>query len=418
MSSALNELEENSKDIFETKKAKISYALGFPILDQLLGCKYNYTYPDGSTRTEVHLGVPAGTFTMFLGASQSGKTTASIQAAWNIVEPFDEYAYVIHDDAEDATTYERIQGVTGADANSLESKYKLIPAYKVNTYDQILEQIVEIAKKKKADKKNYSYNTGRKDFWGKDIIEYKPTVIIMDSLMKFTSDGEETEEISDSFSGGREAVARGKFMRNALEYMGEYNINVFIIHHWSVDMRQGYTNREKQLPNLPTGKYVTGGDKVLLYCSSIILFSPQNSKDGVKTEDVNGYNGRPVDALLSKTRTSAGGTAAHLEFVQEAGFDPRLTLMNFAKEKKLIIGVNPKSKFACDPEVTFDTRKFIEEIGERPEIIRTLYKECLPLLNDMIPWMDVSSDDAIRGGKAKVDSRSMLRDMYSQFGQS
>ena len=89
--------------------------------------------------------------------------------------------------------------------------------------------------------------------------------------------------------------------------------------------------------------------------------------------------------------------------------------MNFAKEKKLIIGVNPKSKFACDPEVTFDTRKFIEEISTRPEIIKTLYKECKPYLEKMIPWMDVTSDDAIRGGKAKIYARAMLRDIYSEL---
>lgn len=415
MSSALDDLIAESGDLFSGKRSKVSYPLGFPILDQLLGCKYYYVNPDGTTRSETHLGVPCGTFTMFLGQSQSGKTTATIQSAWNIVEPFDEYAYVIHDDAENATTFERIQGVTGADSNELKKKYRLIPADKVNTYDQVLDQIVAIAKKKKSDKKNYMYDTGKLDMWGEKIIEYKPTILIMDSLMKFTSDGEEVDEISDAFSGGREAVARGKFMRNALGYMAEYNINVFIVHHWSTDMRQGYTNREKQLPNLPTGKYVTGGDKVLLYSTSIILFSPQNSKDGVKTEEVNGYNGRPVDALLSKTRTSAGGTVAHLEFVQEIGFDPRLTLMNFAKEKKLIIGVNPKSKFACDPDVTFDTRKFIEEISTRPEIIRTLYKECKPYLEKMIPWMDVTSDDAIRGGKAKIDARAMLRDIYSEL---
>lgn len=415
MSSALDDLIEESGDLFSGKRSRVSYPLGFPILDQLLGCKYFYVNPDGTTRSETHLGVPCGTFTMFLGQSQSGKTTASIQAAWNIVETFDEYAYIIHDDAENATTYERVQGVLGIDSGELKKKYRLVPADKVNTYDQILDQITAIAKKKKADKKNYMYDTGKLDMWGEKIIEYKPTIIIMDSLMKFTSDGEEIDEISDAFAGGREAVARGKFMRNALGFMAEYNINVFIIHHWSTDMRQGYTNREKQLPNLPTGKYVTGGDKVLLYTTSIILFSPQNSKDGVKTEEANGYNGRPVDALISKTRTSAGGTIAHLEFVQEIGFDPRLTLMNFAKEKKLIIGVNPKSKFACDPEVTFDTRKFIEEISTRPEIIRTLYKECKPYLEKMIPWMDVTSDDAIRGGKAKIDARAMLRDIYSEL---
>ena len=43
-------------------------------------------------------------------------------------------------------------------------------------------------------------------------------------------------------------------------------------------------------------------------------FMPLNDKKGVKTEDVNGYNGRPIKAMVSKTRTSAGGTAAILEF--------------------------------------------------------------------------------------------------------
>ena len=415
MSSILTELEEENPKLFETKQSGVSYALGFPILDQLLGCKYIYEDEDGTTRQKTQIGVPSGTFTMFLGASQSGKSTAAAQAAWNIVEPFDEYAEVYWDDGENAATYERIQGITGAPARRLEKQFKLIPSHKVSTYDQVLEQIVQISEHKKKHKKEYMYNTGEKDFWGNEIVMYKPTILVMDSLMKFTSDGEETDEISDNYSGGREAVARGKFMRNSLSYMGEYNINVFVIHHWSKDMRQGFESKEKQLPHLPTGKWVSGGDKIILYSSSIIMFIPKNDKSEKKTEDVNGYNGQPIDVLISKSRTSAGGTIAHMEFVQEAGFDPRLTLMRFAKDNKLITGVNPNCKFANHPDIHFDTRKFVEEIQTNPEIIRTLYAECRPELSKLIPWMDVTSNDPIRGGKAKVDSRAMLREMYGEL---
>lgn len=415
MGSILKELEESQPDLFTTKMAGVSYPLGFPILDQMLGCKYVYTNKDGSTRTRTQLGVPSGTFTMFLGASQSGKSTAAAQASWNIIEPFDECAEVYWDDGENATTYERYQGVTGAPLKDIEKRVKIIPSHMVSTYDQILEQIVQISKLKASHKKDYMYDTGEKDFWGNEIIMYKPTILVMDSLMKFTSDGEETDEISDAYSGGREAVARGKFMRNALSYMGQYNINVFPIHHWSKDMRNGFESKQKQLPHLPTGVWVSGGDKILLYSTSIILFTPKNDKSEKKTEDVNGYNGQPIDVLVSKSRSSAGGTIAHMEFVQEAGFDPRLTLMAFAKDKKLITGVNPKSRFASNPDVTFDTRKFVEEIGRNPEIVRTLYAECKPELSKLIPVMDVTSGDPIKGGQVKIDSRAMLREMYGEL---
>lgn len=417
MASALTLLEEQSK-LFGAKPPKVSYPIGLPVLDQLLGCRYFYTYEDGTTRTETRLGVGAGTVNMFLGASQSGKTTAGVQSSLNIIEPFDQYAFVIHDDGEDATDMERVQSISGRSTSFLDERYRIVPSSRVNTYDGILDQLVTIAKMKEADKKNFMYNSKVKDIHGHDIITYKPTVVLMDSLMKFTSSGEEVDEISDLYSGGREAVARGKFLRNAIAYTEPYNIIIFIIHHWSVDMRQQQNGiKSKQLPNLPSGVYVTGGDKLLLYCTNIIMLRPDNDKRGVKTELINGYNGRPVDALLCKSRGGDTGTVAHLEFVQEIGFDQRLILMNFAKEKGLIKGVNPKSRFDSMPDVIFDTRKLIKEIGDKPDIIRALYTECRPHLDELVPWMDVNSNDPIRGGQAKIDSRQLLRDMYAEMAK-
>ena len=107
MASALAELEAVHKKsgLFNSKHPQVGYPLGLPVLDQLLGCKYTYVFPDGRSLTQTSLGVPSGTYTMFLGQSQSGKTTASITSAWNIVDPFDEGYLVILDDGENATRY-------------------------------------------------------------------------------------------------------------------------------------------------------------------------------------------------------------------------------------------------------------------------------------------------------------------------
>ena len=69
------------------------------------------------------------------------------------------------------------------------------------------------------------------------------------------------------------------------------------------------------------------------------------------------------------------------------------------------------------PDVIFDTRKLIKEIGDKPDIIRALYTECRPHLDELVPWMDVNSNDPIRGGQAKIDSRQLLRDMYAEMAK-
>ena len=82
-------------------------------------------------------------------------------------------------------------------------------------------------------------------------------------------------------------------------------------------MRGNDVPKTRQLPNLPNGVWVTGGDKLILYMSSIILLMPINDKKGVKTEEENGYNGRPVKAMISKARTAAGGLYRNLDLTQD-----------------------------------------------------------------------------------------------------
>lgn len=411
----MRELEEENKKtgLFDDRLSiALSYPIGMPILDQQLGAIYRFREEDGSITEQKQIGLQAGTFTMIVGPSSSGKSTMAEQIGYNIVEPFGEDAIVIHVDAEKAAIKERVRTILGLSEQEFSERYKFTD---IDTWEKILRQIITISEKKQSDPNRYMYDTGLLDFkTGKMIRHYIPTVVIIDSLMAVTSEHEDVDDISGLTAGGREAIYRGKFYRNAVRYTTRYNINVIVVNHYddempSIGMAQA---KSKELPFIPTGKQIPGGKKSKYYTNAIILCQPIAAKDGIKTAKENGYNGLPVKTLVIKSRTSIGGTVALQEFVQEAGFDPNLTLMNLAKDCGVISGRNPSCYFTCNPEVKFDTRKFVEEMGENPEIIRTLYREMRPILDNMIPIIDTTSEDnVLNGEKSKKENRHMMREL-------
>lgn len=414
----LSELEEEyrKKGMFNSDECPISYPIGFPILDENLGGIYRRKLPDGTYYEMVRVGVPAGTITQFGGDSSTGKTTAAIQAAWNIIEPFED-AVVIHFDEERATDYERVVAVTGADPEDVANRYEIVKP--PNTFSSIQKYLNAVCEKKEANKDKMMYHTGVYDMRGKEIIHYIPTVFIIDSMMTITSDNEDTTEISGLTSAGRETIYRNKLLRNMLKVIGKYNINVFFINHTGNDMDLGKPGGgSKQLTFIETGKKLPGGDKSIAWSTSIIIFKPVNSKDQIKHEDEEGYNGVPIRAMVVKSRSSSGGWIAQQEFVQEYGFDPRLTLMNFAKEKGLISGRNPGCYFTCNPDVKFDTRRFVEEMDRDPRIVDMLAEQCEPELRKLIRVYDLTGEDttgnSISSMNQKKGFRNRIRNMYNR----
>lgn len=411
----LEELEKENKKsglFLPSNNVMLSYPMGFPMLDHQLGAIYRFKTENGEIIEQKQLGIQAGTFSMFVGPSSSGKSTAAEQAAWNIVEPFGEDSFIVHIDGERSAIPERIRAVNGMSKKEYDTRYFL--TQDVDTWEGILAQLTQISDKKKSDPKRFMYNTGVIGRNGKEILYYIPTFMIIDSLMSITSEHEEIDNISGLTSGGREAIYRGKFYRNALRYTLKYNINVIVINHYDDEMPDiGKVGAKgKELPFLPTGKLIPGGKKVKYYTNAIVLFQPLAAKDGIKTKEENGYNGLPVKTLVIKSRSSAGGTVTLQEFIQESGFDPRLTLMGLAKQHGVISGRNPSCYFPCNPDVKFDTRIFIEEISKNPEIIRTLFKEMRPILDSTIPIIDTTDEaNVITGRSSKVNSRAYMREL-------
>lgn len=406
--------QKNEKSgLFTSNEISISYPMGFPLLDHMLGAVYIRKGPDGNIIKDVHVGIPAGTFTIFCGQTSSGKTTAAIQAACNIVEPFGDLGSVIHRDGEKSTSYDRVQVLSGWDKEKIDSCYSI--ERENNTWENVMAEIIAIAEEKEARRSELMYDTGQFDIWGNEYKYFVPTVMIIDSMMKFMSEKEAKEMIQGLTSGSRSAIYNGTFFRNALEYMYKYNINVFVINHIDdamPDMRG--MQKPKQMTFMPNGKYMSGGHKTKLLTSSIIYFKPLTTKDDIKTEEENGWNGVPTEAHVLKSRTSKGGFKVLMEFVQESGFDPRLTLMHFAKSQNLIMGRNPNSYFADMPDVKFDTRQMIKELAAKPDLSRALFAGCRDPLYNMIPVVDTSNiDDAIRGASQKLQTKQLMRDMFS-----
>lgn len=415
MASALAELRQKNekKGLFSSNEISISYAMGFPHLDHMLGAVYIRKGPDGNIFKDVHIGIPAGTFTIFCGQTSSGKTTAAIQAAGHIVEPFGDLGFVIHRDGEKSTSYARVQSLLGWDSQKINDCYSI--ERENNTWENVMAEILEIAAEKEANRDKMMYNTGQFDIWGNEYRYFVPTVVIIDSMMKFMSEREAAEMIQGLTSGSRSAIYNGTFFRNALEPMYKYNINVFVINHIDdamPDMRG--MQKPKQMTFMPNGKYMSGGHKTKLLTSSIIYFKPLTTKDDIKTEEVNGWNGVPTEAHVLKSRTSKGGFKVLMEFVQESGFDPRLTLMHFAKEQELFMGRNPGTYFAEMPDVKFDTRQMMKELNGNPELTRALFAACKDPLFNTIPIVDTTNiaDDA-NGLNQKLQTKQLMREMFS-----
>lgn len=104
--------EEHKKDgMFTESDVGVSYSIGFPIIDQQLGFRQKIELPDGSTITQTRIGVPAGTITMNVGPSSSGKSTGCCQMAYNVIAPFGEDSTLVIFDAEEAWEPQRIMDI-------------------------------------------------------------------------------------------------------------------------------------------------------------------------------------------------------------------------------------------------------------------------------------------------------------------
>lgn len=226
--------EKDKKGLFNSSQVSITYPTGFAPFDYLNGYKVKVMDLDENlVGTYPAIGISGGTFVTIIGKSGVAKTTWTIQTAFNMVKNFNDDAFVMCYDLEQALNYTRIKNITGATQEELNNKFVL--RQEKNYIEDIFDSIISIANIKDANKSDYMYDTGTVDEFNRPIKAYVPTVIIIDSIPTLASkETEGEEEMKGQTDAMRAAKQLKQFYSRLMPIIKTYNITVFAINHINV----------------------------------------------------------------------------------------------------------------------------------------------------------------------------------------
>lgn len=95
-----------------------------------------------------------------------------------------------------------------------------------------------------------------------------------------------------------------------------------------------------------------------------------------------------VRAELLKSRSNKAGQSCNLVYNQSSGFDPIMTLFQFASDANLVDGRNPYKYFKSNKDIKFDSRKFRQACIENEAVKNELFDSTRPYLNKLLSSID------------------------------
>lgn len=224
---------KDKQGLFKPSQVSVTYPTGFLPLDYLNGYKVKVVDKDEKLIDSYPaIGITGGTFNTIIGKSGTAKSTFTIQVAANMVKNFDDNAFVLYYDLEQALNYTRIKNITGMSQQEIDDKFIL--RQEKNYIEDIFESIMTIANDKENNKEELKYDTGLLDEFGNPIKAYVPTVVIIDSIPTLASksrDGD--DEMKSDTDVTRMAKRIKQFYANLMPVIKTYNITVFAINHIS-----------------------------------------------------------------------------------------------------------------------------------------------------------------------------------------
>ena len=184
--------EIKGRDDIKESRVTVSFQSGFDLLDYRNG---KIVYAGQNDESSYYsLGFDEGKYVLVIGASGTGKSTWVMQAAANIVAPY-ENGSIFHDDIENATTETRFRNLSGWSREEVKNKY-----FRRNvgiTAENFYENIKMIHDLKIKNYKSLAINSGCLGSDGEELEVLPPTVYILDSLaLLMPKDLTEEEKLS------------------------------------------------------------------------------------------------------------------------------------------------------------------------------------------------------------------------------
>jgi hypothetical protein len=240
----------------------------------------------------------------------------------------------------------------------------------------------------KINNKEFAYHTGCWDSRGEEIVIPQPTVVLIDSLPSLqTKDVEESDELGSQTYNMRLAIAYNTFYKRLRPIIRDANITTIAINHIKEKPEMGFVKTQAKIQYLKPNENIPGGSGPIYYSQNLLRMIYR----GKFVEEKNGFGGFKVEAVNIKSKTNKSGTSVNLIFHEKYGFEPTITLMNYADEHGLICGRNPYSFFKSAPDVKFNT-KDVEGYMHNTQIKKILLDETKDLLSSSIGYWDPDTE--------------------------
>ena len=420
---------------------------GFMYLDYGCGSYVNvYNDDEEPIYTYHNVGITSGSVNTIISKSQGGKTTLAIQMAAAIIEPYFSPIYqqryinentppkmkeIVQQampfiqivDTEKTLPMDYVKKLTHYTNKQVQNRVMINQITTDTEFMNLLEKHI----KYKVDYMNPAI-CPMLDIFGKPILEYPPTVMIIDSMTQLLIEAVDDPSKIDAKKGGLQDIyndatkgpagaQRAKVISalysQMVNYAKKYNIIIFSINHIN-KMPAIMGIPVKQMRTLRAGESISGGERALYLSSSILRLDVIKSINSISSSAVNlgeGIKGHIAIASWIKCKSNSRANTCQLAFTNINGYDSLLSNLWNGKETgdlhkkgnfyfvdkhpdKLFTFKNYSDVFASTPELFsayYDQlRNNCEKLLDNPDIAR---KKNEQLMNDIRD--DIHSDDSL-----------------------
>lgn len=397
--------ENDKKNLFKTNVTTAFIKTGFHLFDYYFGAVINVHDELGRIiRQEPRVGQAAGTFNLIVGNTGTGKTTIGAQIAANIIRQFP-YANVIHFDCENRFDVSRAETITRLPAyyfdGSQGPERYMIKSGCVGL-DTIQEMVVKTYVTKMKLKKEMMVDSGFKDEFGRPVMIFQPTVMLIDSMttvLNETFNPDNAKESSDAekmrgnTEGARDAKTLKGFFKDILPLCKEANIIIYGINHLNTNMSMNaFIPVAKQQNYLSQDEVIPGGKTMIYYPFNIVKLVAKPSDNF--TEESDGFAGHivmvePIKSSSNQSGNKRQGVSFDLVFSFKQGFDSLRSMIMYGKTYGFIEGNKTRMKFKDNNDYTFSFKNIYKEKDEKP-IWEDLKKYVFPNLNTHLSFIEPS----------------------------
>jgi len=347
----IKEKEKKSKVVTPgSVEASMAVPTGIDYLDYMSG----YVDENDDGEEFYNLGIPQGKITLYVGHSQSGKSTKAYQDAYTMAKELNGDVVIFDFERSTQNLGKRVMAVTGCSKEEFEDMFSLFKQEDL-TVEYMKQFIFDIVEKKAALAKKC--HVEYLDYKSNPLNIFPPTIIIIDSISAIRP-----KELLDNPGLDNNMVAatiaknNSAFLSSINHLLEPYNITLLCIGHITkkIIINQ-YAPKSIQLPGLADDENISGGNKFCFLASYAFKFTAGAE---LKQDKEMFIKGRFVNAQILKSRSGYNEKKVPIIFTAAHGFSNELTNYMLLKEEGKI-KTGTKCHLVNMPEFKFSQKDFL-----------------------------------------------------------